>query len=308
MKSLRYYAVVAICVAGLCSPLGAQTHRSRNLSINFEGNGEHCSDLRVSSPGGEVAQANETFAFQRNEASVLEIDDAGQGAIRVRAWDQPGYSVEVCKVAVADDRGAAEQLVRGLTVTRSAGRFTTAVPANRDSGNWQLYFIVRAPKDANLDIQTKNGPIEVGDMTGTTKLRAVNGPISLKDCGGQVDARTTNGPISYSGSGGDVHLNATNGPISLKLNGEVWNGPKLDARTENGPISLSVSETYRSGLRLETDASAPVSCKAEFCRNAWTDSSASQRVLQLNGTDTVRVTTHNGPVSIKGPAPGKRVI
>ena len=76
--------------------------------------------------------------------------------------------------------------------------------------------------------------------------------------------------------GGDVHLNATNGPISLKLNGEVWNGPKLEARTENGPVSLSVSETYRSGLRLETDANAPVSCKAEFCRNAWTDSSSNQ--------------------------------
>jgi len=309
MKTFSFYIATGICVAGLCVPAGAQNRRDHNLSINADGNAEHCSDLKVRANGGEIAQATETFNLQRSEAPMLEINDsAGQGVIRVRAWDQSTYAIEVCKVAVADNRAAAEQLVRGINVMRSAGRFSTAGPANRDDGRWQLYFIVRAPKDANLDIQSRNGPVSVAQMAGNTKLRAVNGPVSIQDCTGMVDAQTTNGPISFSGNGGEVKLNATNGPISLKLSGDVWNGSKLEAHTENGPISVSAADTFRTGLRLETDGNAPLNCRAEFCRNAWTDGTSNQRVLQLNGSDTIRVTTHNGPVSVNGPSRAKRVI
>ena len=303
------YLAAALSVAWILTP-SAQAAKDFNLSVNSN-NAEHCSDLRVTSKNGQVAQAAETFNFRKSDAAILEVDDqAGRAVLNVRGWDRGEYSVEACKVAVAEDRNAADAIVRGISVTRSAGRFSSNGPnTDRDNGNWQLFYIIRAPKDANLDLQTKNGPISVADMGGNVKVRAVNGPLSLKDCTGQVDATTTNGPISFEGTGGNTRLVAQNGPISLNLKGDQWNGPKLDARTVNGPVSLNVADTFRSGIRLEMDGHAPVSCAIESCRSAFTDATSNQKVLQLNGSqDTVRVSTQNGPVSVGGKSKGRKVI
>jgi hypothetical protein len=266
-------------------------------------NGEHCSDLRVRSDNGEIAQTADTVTLGARDASMLELEDhAGHGVVRVRAWDRPEYSVETCKIAVSDTRQAAEALLGGISVSRSAGRLTTSGPSG-DNGNWQIYFIVHAPRNGKLDLQTRNGPVDVAGIAGTIKVRAVNGPISLKDCGGQIDAQTTNGPISFSGSSGEVHLNAQNGPISLELAGDVWNGSMLEANTVNGPLSISIPENFRSGVRLQTSGHAPLSCKIEACKTAYTDATRSdQRIIQFNGSaGTVRVSTNNGPMSVNGP-------
>jgi hypothetical protein len=307
---LYYLAASVLCVAWLLIPGETHAAKNYNLNINSDGNVEHCSDLRVRS-NGEVAQTSETVSLQKSEAPILEIDDtAGHGVIHVRGGDRANYTVETCKIATAGDRSAAEALLRSISITHSAGRFSSSGPASSDgNGNWQLYYIVHAPKDANLDLQTRNGPIDVADIAGSVKVRAVNGPISLNNLTGQVEANTTNGPISLNGGGGDVHLTAHNGPISLNLSGEVWNGSRLEARTVNGPVSINLPEAFRTGIRVETDGHAPVSCAIDPCRNAWTDASSNQRILQLNGAqDTIRVSTSNGPVSVGGQKKGRRVI
>ncbi len=302
-----YFAAAALVAGALLNPAPSLAARNYNLSVNME-NGEHCSDLRVRSSNGEIAQTAETVTLGARDASMLELEDnAGRAVVRVRAWDRPEYSVETCKIAVSDTRSAAEAILPGISVSRSAGRITTAGP-NADNGNWQIYFLIHAPKNGSLDLQTKNGPIDLAGVTGTIKVRASNGPIALKDCAGQIDAQTTNGPISFHGGGGEVHLNAKNGPISLELAGEIWNGSLLDARTVNGPVSVNIPENFRSGVRLQTTGHAPLSCKIEACRTAFTDASQSEnRTIQLNGSaDTIRLSTNNGPVSVNGPR--RRVI
>jgi len=304
-----YYlaAALLVTVAWVSAPGSTQAAKSRNLNISFEGNAEHCSDLKVRSDG-EVAQAAETFTLSRQEAPILEIQDsAGKSVMRVRGWDRPEYAVEVCKIASADDRNTAEALVRGISVTRSAGRFSNSGPV-AENANWHLYFIVHAPRDGRLDLETKNGPMEVSGISGSLKLRATNGPIAVRDCAGQVEVHTANGPISFSGGGGEVHLNANNGPISLELAGDIWNGSQLQARTLNGPVSLTMPDTFRSGIRVETDGNSPMSCGAAACRNAWRDNASHQRTLQLNGSqDTIRVSTGNGPVAVKGSSKARRI-
>lgn len=300
--SLYYVAAGILCAAFVLAPARTQTRirsHSHEFNINVQGNAEHCADLKVGS-SGEIAQVNDSVTLQKSEAPVLEIGALDHGVIHVVGWNQPQYAVETCKIAVAGDRAAADQLVRGISVTRSAGRFSTNGPTS-DSGDWQwqVYFMVHAPKDAALDLETKNGPISVKGVSGTVKVRATNGPISLSDVSGAVDAHTTNGPISFSGSGGDVRLNARNGPISVSLPNDVWNGALLEARTVNGPLSVHVPATFRSGLRLETSRNSPLDCRINACRNAFSDLTGDQRTLQLNGAgDTVRLSTHNGPVSV----------
>ena len=294
-----HYLAAALCLACLSIPAHAQRNRNRDLNINFESDAEHCSDVKARSEG-QIAQAVESFTLQRAEAPTLEINGADRGGIRVRAWDRAEYSLEACKIAVAEERSAAEQTLRGIAVSRSGSHFSTTGPSGGDV-NWQVYFIVHAPKDGNLDLETKNGPIDVAGVAGTIKIRATNGPIALRDSSGTVDARTVNGPIAFSGTGGEVHLNAQNGPIALRLAGDVWNGPVLEAHTQNGPVSLTMPDTFRTGIRVETAGHSPISCQAGACQGAWTDNASEHRTIQLNGSqDTIRLSTTNGPVSVRG--------
>jgi Toastrack DUF4097 len=308
-RRLHCLPAALLGAAWLLGPAPADAARHYNLNITSN-HAEHCSDLRVRSDDGEIVQSNESATLSRGEVPILELDDtAGRGVISVRGWDRQEYAIETCKIAAAETRAAAEQLVRGISVTRSAGHISTTGPstpaASNDEGNWQLYFIIRAPRDASLDIQSRNGPVSVDGVNGNVKLRATNGPVSLNNCAGQVEAQTQNGPISFAGGGGDVRLNAQNGPISLSLAGEIWNGARLEAHTVNGPVSISIPDTFRSGVRVETAGHSPFSCRIDACRNGFTDGGT----LQLNGSqDTIRVSTRNGPVSVGGGKPNRGVI
>jgi hypothetical protein len=311
---LYYAAAAALTVGALTVALlaPAQTHaaRGRNFNININGgDAETCAALKVSANGGgQLAQVNESFTLRRSEASLLELNAADHGHISVRGWDRGEYSVETCKIAVAETDATAGQTVRGITVSHSAGRLSFNGPTT-DNADWLVYFIVHAPKDAALDLEARNGPIAVRDMNSTMKLRATNGPIAIRNCTGNIEAHTTNGPIAFSGTGGDVHLTAQNGPIALDLANDTWNGNQLEARTINGPLALSVPDTFLSGLRVETSGHSPMSCSAAPCRNAWTDASGNGRVLQMNGSSgTVRVSTENGPVSIHSSKKAKGTI
>ena len=303
-------AAAAIGAAWLLTP--AQTHaaRGRNFNINISGgDAESCAALRASTDDdGRLAQVSEQFTLRRSEAPVLGLNAASRGHVTVRGWDRGEFSVETCKIAAAESDAAAGQMVRGISVSHSGGRLSFDGPTT-DNGEWLVYFIVHAPKDAAVDLETRNGPISVRDLNGNLKLRAVNGPIAIRDCGGNVEAHTTNGPIAFTGNGGDVHLTAQNGPISLSLANDTWNGNQLEARTINGPLSLAVPDTFLSGVRVETSGHTPMSCSVSACRNAFTDATANNRVLQMNGSSgTIRISTENGPVSIHASKKAKGTV
>ena len=303
-EGFLYVAAAVLCGAWLVTPCQTHAARDRGFNLNINGNAESCADLKVRSKG-ETAQVNESFTLSKGEAPILELNAADRGHIRVRGWDRADYSVETCKIAAAGTRGAAEEAVRGIRVGHTAGRISYNGPAG-DSVEWMAVFIIHAPRDASLDLEARNGPIEVRGVNGSVKLRATNGPIAIADCGGNVEAHTTNGPIAFSGERGEVHLTAQNGPIALHFASETWNGSQLEARTINGPMAVSLPENFRSGMRLETSGHVPMSCSAPQCRNAWRDDG---RTLQMNGTNgTIRLSTENGPVAVHTEGPEKRII
>ncbi len=302
--AVRYLAVAAIGAA-LTVPAQSQ-NRIRHESLNFnvsDNNAEHCSDLKVDS-SGEIAHATEAFTLSRAEAPVLQIDAPDHGNVRVLGAAQSEYSVEVCKFAVAVDRATAEQALVGITVSHSGGRLSASGPpagAHGDDGQWMSYFIVHAPKDAPVTLEARNGPISVRGIDGEVKVNAVNGPVALRDLGGRVEASTINGPIAFEGSSGDIHLKAQNGPIAVKISGDFWNGNQLEVSTNNGPLSLKIPDTFQSGVRLEMSGNSPMSCRASICDHASEDLNSRPRVIQMMGSSgAIRISTHNGPVSVGG--------
>src|SRR5947209_10480159 len=175
--SLYYVAAVALAVAWVLIPGTTHAARNRNFNLNVNGDAETCAALKVHSNDGQIAQGHESFSMRKSEAPMLELNAADHGHIQVRGWDRSEYSVETCKFAVAETTAMADQIVRGISVSHSAGRLSLNGPTT-DSGDWMVYFIVHAPKDATLALEARNGPIAVREMAGTMKLRAVNGPLA----------------------------------------------------------------------------------------------------------------------------------
>lgn len=147
-----------------------------------------------------------------------------------------------------------------------------------DDANWNVNFVIWAPRQSDLRLSSNNGPVSVEDISGDMELETHNGPLALRALSGNVRARTSNGPLSIS------------------LTGSKWTGAGLDAETNNGPLSLRIPEGYSAHLEASTNNGPlslgfPVTVVGRIGRNISTD-------LGSGGT-TIRAITHNGPLSIE---------
>ncbi|HEY6893886.1 MAG TPA: DUF4097 family beta strand repeat-containing protein, partial [Rhodanobacteraceae bacterium] len=264
------------------------SHYHSGVSVNFQGDAvSDCSQMRVTYDDEPAATAEEAVNVGNPRALVIRAPQ--NGGIQVGSSDR--YEVRACKAAAP---GVSLNDVR----VRFDGNALTA--DGPDNQQWVVYFLVRVPRGASLDLSTHNGPISLRRVDGSVTARAVNGPISLRESSGTLDIQTTNGPISIDGGSGNAKLNATNGPVTVKLRGSTWDGT-LDARTENGPVSLHIPASFRSGVVVESDGHGPVSCRADVCQNAkrsWDDED--NRRIEINsGPTAVHLSTVNGPVSVR---------
>ena len=309
MKARIVFLLAGLAALATCArrPAVAQPRFwSERLQIEGGRSADKCSDVTVRT-SGELAQATENFTLSKNQAPTLEIRAERHTALHVRGWDRPEYAVEVCKFAAAARRPEANQVLRSIAVTRTGARITATGPDS--SARWEMIFFVHAPKDAALKLESGNGPVDAVRVSGRLNVHAENGPLSFDNCSGTIDGETINGPIAISGGSGDVHLRAANGPISLRLFDQAWNGPALEASTNNGPLIVTLPGGFHSGLRLETSGYAPISCRADVCRNARTEGNRFfPRRLQAGSGDAIRLSTHNGPVSISNGDRRARII
>jgi len=256
-----------------------------------DNNGEitDCGQLRVTIDDQPAARAEEIVPV--GELRSLVVHAPQNGGIHVVGSDSGRYEVKACKAAAADSS------LSDIRV-RLNGNELTADGPNED--RWVVYFLVRAPRRATLDLSAQNGPIALRNVNGTIGARAVNGPLSVRESSGTFTLETTNGPISLDGGSGTMKLTATNGPITVKLRGDIWDG-SLDAHTENGPVSLRMPSSFRSAVVVESEGRGPVGCRAEACRQArrtWDDDD-NRRIEFGSGPTIVRLSTVNGPVSVR---------
>ena len=294
---LGVLSALALTVMPLAADSHSHHHQSfdndQDMSVTIDGDDDgvvaDCSQVKVTYAGEPAVRAEETLPA--SGLTRLRVNAKRHGGVRVTGWDQRGCSVQVCKAA--KNATALSDIRASLN-----GDLLSADTSGEDSF---VYFLIRAPRNATLDVDSTNGPIGIYDVNGTLKLHAENGPVSVKKSSGTIDASTVNGPISFAGAGsGTVKLSAENGPISLKLDGSSWDG-SLDANTQIGPISLKLPSNYRSGVVAEARGHGPISCHADACNGAkrtW-DDDENRRIELGSGAAVVHVSTNNGPLSIK---------
>ena len=290
---------IAVAATTFAVPHGAHYRNGdrANLTISTDDNDEITSCAQISVRyGGSVAVRAEEEVPVGNLTSLAVRSDRN-GGIHVTGWDSNRYAVTLCKAAaLSENLAAIHATVRGNEVS--------ATGSDNDS---VAFFIVRAPRNAVLDLSAHNGQVALSHVDGHVVARVQNGPLSIAKTTGTVDAASVNGPVSLSGGSGTMTLRAENGPVAVRLDGTAWDGT-LDASTSNGPLALRIPRGYQSGVVVESNGHGPFSCRGEACaaaRRSWSDRDddedyVSARRIELgSGRQNVHLSTVNGPVSVK---------
>jgi len=304
-RSLRLAATSLLLAGALAAPATVAGDRNVSLSIDVDDDErvERCDQVRVQfgRAGRPMARSERSFRFDRSEAPTLEMHLDGSGGMTISGWDQSDYAVTACLVAGGkDDERAARDLGR-IEVGFDHGRLSMSGPEDAD---WLVYYIVRVPDGANLDLRAQNEPIDLRDVSGRVRARTQNGPVSLQRCVGDIEVEAQNGPVSVQAGGGRQRLSVTNGPLSLALEGRRWEGEGIDVDVENGPVSLRIPERYQSGVSLEMSGHAPLSCRAG-CGGDWGGPGEARRLLFGGSTPVIRISSGNGPVDIDSGSPAR---
>jgi hypothetical protein len=245
----------------------------------------------------QVAYAQQ-HAMVPLSAGVLHVDPGSNGGVKIEKGAGSAYSITACIGAGAATREEAQRAADSVQLSTVGNRVT--VTGAEGVRSWSVQLIIEAPAGAQIEAETRNGPIGISGVEGRISARATNGPIGIKDVSGQVYARAQNGPISVSGSRGEFDVETQNGPISVDLQGSSWDG-KLDARAKNGPLSVRVPSGFTSGIEISSDGRSPWSCHGIACGNQGYDRgwNNTPRTVKIGGDPiVVRISTVNGPVSI----------
>ncbi len=284
-----FLAVLGTVAIAVALPPATQSRRPVDLEA------ADCSRINQMFGDFEVARAERRVTVPVS-VGVLDVQPEANGGVRVERGSGRDYSITACIAAGAATMAEAQQAADAVRLAVDGARVRVDNPARAKS--WSVQLVIEAPDGARITAETTNGPIGITGVSGQFTLRALNGPIGLDDVSGEVKARAANGPISVTGSSGTFDVETSNGPISVSLEGTRWDG-RLDARAQNGPLAVSVPEQYGSGVEISSEDHSPWNCRLSACRGLDRDDHT--RTVRI-GPDpvVVRISTVNGPVTIKG--------
>lgn len=302
MSSRKLLPLVGIAIWAaviVTAPAGARSHRRSGIHVVLAADESHafakCTDMDMHFSHGPGVYQTEERTITRAEAATLRVRAEQNGGLQVEGWDNDAYGVTLCKAA--EEGADAQSLLSKIHMNFANGEITVSGPISHH--RWAAFLLVRAPRNAVLDLQALNGPLSLNHVDGKVKVRTTNGPLTAEGCTGEMELSAENGPITLSGNSGKFTVRSENGPLTVHLNGPAWNGSGMDAHVHNGPLTLNIPPGYTSGVLLESQGPGPFSCRAAVCargRKTWDEEH--KRVEFGSGPTVVRVSGVNGPINV----------
>jgi hypothetical protein len=295
MRSSTLMMTVALCTAVLVATDGSAgdsriSRYSETVTIQGAKGSSSCADLGINFGSGDVFRSEETVRVSGRDLSI-EPGDARNLGVQVVGWSGSDYEITVCRAA------AQAALLGGIALDQGSGAISLRGP---EGEQWTAYLLVKAPPQARLAIETRNGPASVRQVDGRVVVRAQNGPVRIEGVRGEVDVEAKNGPIHFEGGSGEVRLISANGPLTIDIGTSFWTGGRMEARSTNGPVSLRLPPGFSSGVVVETQGRSPFRCDAGICASAVETRDRSLRRMRLGGSpEDIHVSTSNGPMTIR---------
>jgi len=293
--------IVLALTLPLCVAL-ARAGENRNwsgstITTNDDVASDDCRDhLRVGNGDYRANVRDEEIKTVPNQP--LTITAEHNGGIQVTTWDKPEVSLKLCKQIAVDDENEGRKLLAETRLEINGTKISIHTPEENNHSLGTL-LLVKAPKNADLNLNVHNGGVSLNNFTGTAEAHAQNGGISFKRSTGKLTAQAQNGGISIKDCGGDVSAKVENGGLSLAL-ADRWEGKGLEAHARNGGLVVSVPKTFAGGLEVVASEHTSIVCKDDACDAGERTWDSGHKLFRMGGANPqVRATTENGGIVIE---------
>lgn len=296
MRKLLVFGLVLPLSIGLAR---AGEHRSHNstMTMNDDSATDDCREhLRVSDDDYRSNVRDEEVKTIPNQPLTITAEQ--NGGIQVTTWDKAEVGLKLCKQIAIDDESEGRKLLAETRLDISGSTISVHTPEGNHHSLGTV-LLVKAPKNANLNLSVHNGGVSLSGFTGTAEAHAQNGGISFRRSTGKLTAQAQNGGISIKDCGGDVSAKVENGGLSITLP-DRWEGKGLEAHTRNGGLVVSVPKTFAGGLEVVASEHTSIICKDNACDAGERTWDSGHKLFRMGGTNPqVRATTENGGIVIE---------
>jgi DUF4097 and DUF4098 domain-containing protein YvlB len=272
-------------------------HGGSTVTMNDDSAGDDCRDhLRVGNDDYRANVRDEEIKTIPNQP--LTITAEHNGGIQVTTWDNPEISLKLCKQIATDDENEGRKLLAETRLEVNGSKISVHAP-EEDHHSLGTLLLVKAPRNAELNLNVRNGGVSLTNFTGTAEAHAENGGISFRRSNGKLTAEAENGGISIKDCGGDVSAKVENGGLSIALP-EHWEGKGLEAHARNGGLVVSVPKTFSGGLEVVASEHTSIICKGNACDAGERTWDSGHKLFRMGGANPqVRATTENGGIVIQ---------
>jgi DUF4097 and DUF4098 domain-containing protein YvlB len=294
-----------LIVFGLTLPLclvlaRAGEHRTGSgstVTMNDDSASDDCRDhLRVGNDDYRASVRDEETRTIPNQPLTIKAEQ--NGGIQVTTWDKPEVSLKLCKQIAVDDESEGRRLLAQTRMEINGSNISIRTPEENHHSLGTL-LLVKAPKNANLNLSVHNGGVSLSGFIGTAEAHAENGGISFRRSSGKLTAEAQNGGISIKDCGGDVSAKVENGGLSIALP-EHWEGKGLEAHAHNGGLVVAVPKTFNGGLEVVASEHTSIICKDDVCNAGERTWDGGHKLFRMGGANPqVRATTENGGIVIE---------
>src|SRR5215813_6049374 len=181
----------------LCYGLAAVQHKGSHISsvsMNDDNLSDDCTErLRVSNDDFRTSVRDEETRSLPNQP--LSISAEHNGGIRVTTWDKPDFALKLCKQVSVDDEAEGRRLLAETKIVVEGGHVSISAPESDDHYSLGTLLLVKAPRNAKLDLRVFNGGVSLTNFTGTATAHAHNGGIALRRSTGKLSLDAQNGGL-----------------------------------------------------------------------------------------------------------------
>jgi DUF4097 and DUF4098 domain-containing protein YvlB len=227
--------------------------------------------------------------------------DADSGAIEVRGVDRDGV-----RVIITSSRDDIEERFEFSFEERGNDAVVTAEKRGSWTSRWfsgsgnRLRFVVEVQRDADLDLHTAGGGIEVDAIDGRVELHTSGGSVRVDDVDGDLIAKTSGGSIHAADIGGDATVKSSGGSL------EIYDVAGLvEAHTSGGSVQARFTSGNANGGTLSTSGgsiTAAVDPSIGLDIDAHTSGGRVSSDLPLTVAGTMSRTSLRGKLNGGGPA------
>jgi Toastrack DUF4097 len=212
------------------------------------------------------------FAGDRKFDQSFSVSSGGKLVVNTDAGSVAIEGTSGSEVIVHADMHGRDRDIRDFEINASKtdegvevrGRSSRSVSSFWRSGDLDIRYTIKVPREYSLSLNTSGGDISVkavkGRIEGNTsggdlKLSDLEGTVNIGTSGGEIQARNISGDLQAETSGGDIRISGVRGSVDVSTSGgNIALGEidgKVKAETSGGDVTVHVQNSHQ-GIMAET--------------------------------------------------------